>query len=139
MTDAMSLGRTTANDVAGHLPRAPGAQVVAVRTTPGVLPAERSATALRGLRALLANRKARIALMILVPILVLTSLLPFLPLQAPLQTNLRAMMKPQRVSLLPRCSLLRSAVTQSSASITICHKGMSPQSSTISACGLVSR
>jgi peptide/nickel transport system permease protein len=94
MTDAMSLGRTTADDLGGDLPRAPGVQAVAVRATPGVLPAERSATAFRGLRALLANRKARIALMILVPILVLTALLPWLPLQAPLQTNIRAMMKP---------------------------------------------
>lgn len=39
------------------------------------------------------NRKARLALMILVPILVLTAIAPFLPLQAPLQTNLRAMMQ----------------------------------------------
>ena len=47
-----------------------------------------------GWRAILANRKTQIALMILVPILVLAALLPWLPLQAPLQTNLRAMMKP---------------------------------------------
>lgn len=47
-----------------------------------------------GWRAILANRKTQIALMILVPILLLAALLPWLPLQAPLQTNLRAMMKP---------------------------------------------
>lgn len=41
-----------------------------------------------------ANRKVRVALMILVPILLLTAAAPLLPLQAPLETNLRAMMLP---------------------------------------------
>jgi peptide/nickel transport system permease protein len=47
-----------------------------------------------GLIALLANRRAQLALLILVPIIALVIALPWLPLQAPLQTNLRAMMKP---------------------------------------------
>lgn len=42
----------------------------------------------------LGNRKARLALVILVPILLLTAFAPLLPLQAPLETNLRAMMQP---------------------------------------------
>lgn len=40
-----------------------------------------------------ANRKVRVALVILGPILVLTALAPLLPLQAPLETNLRAIME----------------------------------------------
>lgn len=47
-----------------------------------------------GLVAFLANRRAQVALLILVPIIALVVALPYLPLQAPLQTNLRAMMKP---------------------------------------------
>ncbi len=45
----------------------------------------------RGPRALLRNRKVQIALLILLPILLAALLLPWLPLQPPLQTNLRAM------------------------------------------------
>lgn len=44
------------------------------------------------------NRKTRIALMILLPILALTALAPLLPLQAPLETNLRAMMQAPSLS-----------------------------------------
>jgi peptide/nickel transport system permease protein len=40
------------------------------------------------------NAKVRIALLILVPILLLTAFAAWLPLQGPLQTNLRAMMQP---------------------------------------------
>jgi peptide/nickel transport system permease protein len=40
-----------------------------------------------------ANRKVRVALIILGPILLLTALAPLLPLQAPLETNLRAIME----------------------------------------------
>lgn len=40
------------------------------------------------------NRKVRIALAILVPILMLTAFAPLLPLQGPLETNLRAIMEP---------------------------------------------
>jgi len=43
------------------------------------------------------NRKVQIALMILGPILVLTALAPLLPLQAPLETNLRATMEPPSI------------------------------------------
>lgn len=50
--------------------------------------------AFSGLRILIANKKSRLALIILIPILLLTAFADFLPLQAPLQTNLRAMMKP---------------------------------------------
>lgn len=46
------------------------------------------------LRAIAANRKTQVAAAILLPILVLTVLAPLLPLQGPLETNLRAMMKP---------------------------------------------
>ncbi len=42
----------------------------------------------------LANRKTRLALVILVPILALTAFAPLLPLQGPLETNLGAMMQP---------------------------------------------
>lgn len=41
----------------------------------------------------LANRKVQIALLILVPIMLLTVLAPILPIQGPLETNLRALMK----------------------------------------------
>lgn len=41
----------------------------------------------------LGNRRARIGLAILLPILFLVAIAPFLPLQKPLQTNLRAMMQ----------------------------------------------
>lgn len=47
-----------------------------------------------GLGFLVANKKARLALIILVPILLLTAFASYLPLQGPLQTNLRAMMQP---------------------------------------------
>jgi peptide/nickel transport system permease protein len=40
-----------------------------------------------------ANRKVRVALVILGPILLLTALAPILPLQGPLETNLRAIME----------------------------------------------
>lgn len=46
---------------------------------------------------MLANSKVRVALCILVPILVLTAFAPVLPLQAPLETNLRAMMQPPSI------------------------------------------
>lgn len=42
---------------------------------------------------LLANRKVQVAMVILVPILALTAFAPLLPLQAPLETNLRAIMQ----------------------------------------------
>jgi peptide/nickel transport system permease protein len=45
----------------------------------------------------LGNRKARIAVAILAPILLLTAFAPLLPLQAPLETNLRAMMQPPSI------------------------------------------
>lgn len=51
------------------------------------------APALPGLRFLTSNKKARLALIILVPILLLTAFASWLPLQAPLQTNLRAIMQ----------------------------------------------
>lgn len=41
----------------------------------------------------LSHSKVRLALLILVPILILTALAPFLPIQRPLETNLRAMMQ----------------------------------------------
>lgn len=43
--------------------------------------------------AFLRNRRTRIGLMMLVPILLLVVLAPYLPLQKPLQTNLRAIMQ----------------------------------------------
>ncbi|MCF8485311.1 MAG: ABC transporter permease [Rhodobacteraceae bacterium] len=46
---------------------------------------------------LLGNFKARIALAIFVPILTLTAFAPLLPIQAPLETNLFAMMKPPSI------------------------------------------
>ena len=49
---------------------------------------------LPGLGFLAGNKKARLALIILVPILLLTAFASYLPLQGPLQTNLRAMMQP---------------------------------------------
>lgn len=48
---------------------------------------------LPGLKFLAGNKKARLALIILVPILLLTAFASYLPLQGPLQTNLRAMMQ----------------------------------------------
>lgn len=45
----------------------------------------------------LAHPKARLALFILLPILALTALAPVLPIQGPLETNLRAMMQPPSV------------------------------------------
>lgn len=48
---------------------------------------------LPGLGFLSGNKKARLALIILVPILLLTAFASYLPLQGPLQTNLRAMMQ----------------------------------------------
>lgn len=48
----------------------------------------------RRLALLTANRKLLIAAVILVPILLLTAFAAWLPLQAPLETNLRAMMRP---------------------------------------------
>ncbi len=45
------------------------------------------------LRQFLGNRRARIGLAILVPILILVAIAPLLPLQKPLQTNLRAIMQ----------------------------------------------
>lgn len=59
---------------------------------PGALAIARPS--LRGVRAFLANRKARIALLILAPIVVMTVFAPLLPLQGPLEPNLRAMMQP---------------------------------------------
>lgn len=56
------------------------------------------APAMPGLAFLKGNRKARIALMILVPILLLTAFASWLPLQGPLQTNLRAIMQPPSFS-----------------------------------------
>lgn len=96
MTDALSLGRTAAGEAGQNL--AGSLDVPPIATRSATVPVARPAPAFRGLRAILANRKARIALMILVPILVLTAVLPWLPLQAPLQTNLRAMMKPPSVT-----------------------------------------
>jgi len=46
---------------------------------------------------LLANNKVRVALAILLPILLLTAFAPLLPLQTPLETNLRAMMQPPSI------------------------------------------
>jgi peptide/nickel transport system permease protein len=57
-----------------------------------VLPAQPRARG--GLARFLRNRRAQIGLMILVPILILVAIAPFLPMQKPLQTNLRAMMQP---------------------------------------------
>lgn len=51
------------------------------------------APSLPGLTFLIGNKKARLALLILVPILLLTAFASFLPLQGPLQTNLRAIMQ----------------------------------------------
>jgi peptide/nickel transport system permease protein len=51
------------------------------------------AAPLRGLRFVGINRKAQIALLILLPILALTVFASWLPLQGPLQTNLRAIMQ----------------------------------------------
>ncbi|MBX9759203.1 MAG: ABC transporter permease [Beijerinckiaceae bacterium] len=51
------------------------------------------APTLPGLRFVTSNKKARLALLILVPILLLTAFASWLPLQAPLQTNLRAIMQ----------------------------------------------
>jgi peptide/nickel transport system permease protein len=45
------------------------------------------------LRQFLGNRRTQVGLAILIPILVLVVLAPFLPLQKPLQTNLRAIMQ----------------------------------------------
>jgi len=42
---------------------------------------------------MLANHKVRVSLLILVPILALTAFAPLLPLQTPLETNLRAIME----------------------------------------------
>lgn len=44
-------------------------------------------------RAIALNRKTQLAALILIPILGLTAFAPLLPLQAPLETNLRAMMQ----------------------------------------------
>jgi peptide/nickel transport system permease protein len=63
-------------------PIAPTADLVAVPRAPGRL------------ARFLGNRRTQIGLLILLPILLLVALAPFLPLQGPLQTNLRAMMKP---------------------------------------------
>lgn len=92
MAGILSLGRTSAVTLrrASEGPMRPTSPA-----QPPTTPAVRRAPVHRtGLRAILANRKTQIALMILVPILLLAALLPWLPLQAPLQTNLRAMMKP---------------------------------------------
>jgi peptide/nickel transport system permease protein len=51
------------------------------------------AAPLLGLRFVSINRKAQIALLILLPILALTVFASWLPLQGPLQTNLRAIMQ----------------------------------------------
>ncbi len=48
---------------------------------------------LKGFQFLSGNKKARLALIILVPILLLTAFASYLPLQGPLQTNLRMMMQ----------------------------------------------
>lgn len=53
----------------------------------------REALAGIGRSRLIANRKARLALIILVPILTLAALAPILPLQGPLETNLFASLK----------------------------------------------
>ena len=53
----------------------------------------RSVPLLGGARFLCVNRKAQIALLILVPICVLAIFASWLPLQGPLQTNLRAIMQ----------------------------------------------
>jgi peptide/nickel transport system permease protein len=69
------------------------AQQTLDQPSPSVLHALLSATA-TPLRALWqTNRKTQVALMILLPILALVALAPLLPLQAPLETNLRAMME----------------------------------------------
>lgn len=47
-----------------------------------------------GLMRLLTNRRIQVALLILIPILLLTVLRPLLPIPGPLETNLRAMTKP---------------------------------------------
>lgn len=87
MTDALSFPPPAEAARAGATAAAP---VLTVAPAPFT----RRRRRFEGLRTLLANRKARIALAILVPVLLLAFLLPWLPLQAPLQTNLRAMMKP---------------------------------------------
>lgn len=63
-------------------------------TTPAGSSFSLRAPKIPGLGFLLANKKARLALIILVPILLLTAFASYLPLQGPLQTNLRAMMQP---------------------------------------------
>ncbi|MGK2229726.1 ABC transporter permease [Devosia sp.] len=61
--------------------------------------ADHRQTPLRSLLAALANNRAlahpkvRLALLLLVPILLLTALAPILPMQKPLETNLRALMQ----------------------------------------------
>lgn len=47
---------------------------------------------------MMANSKVRIALALLVPILLLTAIAPLLPLQGPLETNLRAIMQPPSIA-----------------------------------------
>ncbi len=62
---------------------------------PAAAPASAAAHRMPGrLRQFLGNRRAQIGLAILLPILLLVALAPWLPLQKPLQTNLRAMMQP---------------------------------------------
>lgn len=63
-------------------------------TTPARATFRLKTPSLPGFRFLLGNRKARLALFILVPILLLTAFASLLPLQGPLQTNLRAIMQP---------------------------------------------
>lgn len=65
---------------------------------------ERRSGPTAGLKALLfrsrffwVNRKARLATVILIPILILTFLAPILPLPGPLETNLRGMMQPPSI------------------------------------------
>ncbi|MEJ1158421.1 ABC transporter permease [Prosthecomicrobium sp. N25] len=98
MTDAVSLDRAPP---AGDAPPArrpatamTGGPAGVPETPRSSGPVPRGAPRLRTLKAILANRRTQVALAILVPILLLVILLPWLPLQAPLQTNLRAMMKP---------------------------------------------
>lgn len=66
----------------------------AITTTLPAPWAARALPSLRGLGSRRINRKMAIALIILVPILLLTAFAAWLPLQGPLQTNLRAMMQP---------------------------------------------
>ncbi len=91
MSGALSLLRRSAAQAA---PTALAPADASVAPPAAVAPARAPRPAPTGWRALLRNRKAQVALAILVPILLLAALLPWLPLQAPLQTNLRAMMKP---------------------------------------------